>query len=67
MEDVVNVGDQVTVRVREIDKRGRINLILRDVPQGDAPVPACSSQGCCDPGASSQREAGSLGPAFFMG
>jgi polyribonucleotide nucleotidyltransferase len=40
VEDVVNVGDQVTVRVREIDNRGRINLTLRGVPQADTPVPA---------------------------
>jgi polyribonucleotide nucleotidyltransferase len=39
VEDVVNVGDQVTVRVREIDNRGRINLTLRGVPQSDAPAP----------------------------
>ena len=32
-EDVVKVGDQVTVRVREIDSRGRINLTLRGVAQ----------------------------------
>jgi polyribonucleotide nucleotidyltransferase len=39
VEDVVNVGDQVTVRVREIDKRGRINLSLRGVDlQDSAPV-----------------------------
>ncbi|MFM7287465.1 MAG: polyribonucleotide nucleotidyltransferase [Cyanobium sp.] len=38
VEDVVNVGDQVTVRVREIDNRGRINLTLRGVPQGDPPA-----------------------------
>ena len=39
VEDVVNVGDQVTVRVREIDNRGRINLTLRGVPQEEpAPV-----------------------------
>ena len=37
VEDVVKVGDEVTVRVREIDSRGRINLTLRSVPQsGDA-------------------------------
>jgi len=36
---VVNVGDQVTVRVREIDNRGRINLTLRGVPQSEAPAP----------------------------
>jgi polyribonucleotide nucleotidyltransferase len=40
VEDVVNVGDQVTVRVREIDNRGRINLSLRGVPQdGSDPEP----------------------------
>ncbi len=33
VEDVVKVGDTVTVRVREIDNRGRINLTLRGVPQ----------------------------------
>ena len=33
VEDVVKVGDEVTVRVREIDNRGRINLTLRGVPQ----------------------------------
>lgn len=38
VEDVVNVGDQVTVRVREIDNRGRINLTLRGVPQQE-PAP----------------------------
>jgi polyribonucleotide nucleotidyltransferase len=38
VEDVVNVGDQVTVRVREIDNRGRINLTLRGVPQQE-PTP----------------------------
>ena len=38
VEDVVKVGDQVTVRVREIDNRGRINLTLRGVPQADEPA-----------------------------
>ena len=38
VDDVVKVGDQVTVRVREIDNRGRINLSLRGVPQGAVPV-----------------------------
>ena len=41
VEDVVKVGDEVTVRVREIDNRGRINLTLRGVPQnGEDPEPA---------------------------
>ncbi|KGG12051.1 MULTISPECIES: polyribonucleotide nucleotidyltransferase [Prochlorococcus] len=35
VEDVVKVGDEVTVRVREIDNRGRINLTLRGVSQGN--------------------------------
>ena len=29
VEDVVRQGDEVTVRVREIDSRGRINLTLQ--------------------------------------
>ena len=33
VEDVVRQGDDVTVRVREIDSRGRINLTLRGVAQ----------------------------------
>ncbi len=32
VEDVVNIGDQVTVKVIEIDKQGRINLSIKDVP-----------------------------------
>lgn len=41
VEDVVKVGDEVTVRVREIDNRGRINLTLRGVPQnGEEAEPA---------------------------
>ena len=31
VEDVVNVGDEVTVKVLEIDKMGRINLSMKDV------------------------------------
>ncbi len=30
VEDVVNIGDQVTVKVNEIDDQGRINLSMRD-------------------------------------
>ena len=51
VEDVVKVGDEVTVRVREIDNRGRINLTLRGVPQsGEStevepqPTPSCAPQ-----------------------
>jgi len=35
VEDVVRQGDEVTVRVREIDSRGRINLTLRGVGQNN--------------------------------
>ncbi|MCI8514037.1 MAG: polyribonucleotide nucleotidyltransferase [Lachnospiraceae bacterium] len=31
VEDVVNIGDEVTVKVIEIDKMGRINLSIKDV------------------------------------
>ena len=40
VDDVVHVGDQVTVRVRQMDNHGRINLSLRDVPQQEPEVPA---------------------------
>jgi len=29
VEDVVNIGDEVTVNVMEIDKMGRVNLSMR--------------------------------------
>ncbi len=31
VEDVVNIGDEVTVKVIEIDKQGRINLSRKDL------------------------------------
>ena len=31
VEDVVNIGDKVKVKVLEIDKMGRINLVLREI------------------------------------
>ena len=33
VEDVVNIGDEVTVKVIEIDKQGRINLSIKDVEE----------------------------------
>ena len=30
VEDVVNIGDVVTVKVLEIDEKGRINLTMRE-------------------------------------
>ncbi|QNM05293.1 polyribonucleotide nucleotidyltransferase [Qiania dongpingensis] len=40
VEDVVNIGDEVTVKVLEIDRMGRINLSLKDVPQEKAGEPS---------------------------
>ncbi|MBE7027383.1 MAG: S1 RNA-binding domain-containing protein, partial [Ruminococcaceae bacterium] len=31
VEDVVNIGDEITVKVVEIDKQGRINLSRKDM------------------------------------
>ncbi|MCI7391894.1 MAG: S1 RNA-binding domain-containing protein, partial [Clostridiales bacterium] len=31
VEDVLNVGDEVTVKVTEIDSQGRINLTRKDL------------------------------------
>ncbi len=36
VEDVVNVGDEITVKVVEIDKQGRINLSRRDLLEPSA-------------------------------
>ncbi|HHV30432.1 MAG TPA: polyribonucleotide nucleotidyltransferase [Clostridium sp.] len=35
VEDVVNVGDQILVKVMEIDKQGRINLSRKDAMEGE--------------------------------
>ena len=37
IEDVVNIGDEVTVKVVEVDRQGRVNLSIRAVnePDGD--------------------------------
>ena len=40
VEDVVNIGDELEVKVSEIDAQGRINLIRNDIVYtntGDAP------------------------------
>jgi polyribonucleotide nucleotidyltransferase len=33
VEDVVNIGDMVTVKVIEVDKMGRINLSIKDIEE----------------------------------
>ena len=35
VEDVVNIGDEVTVKVIEVDRMGRINLSMKDVAQNE--------------------------------
>jgi polyribonucleotide nucleotidyltransferase len=36
VEDVVNIGDEITVKVIEIDDKGRINLSKKDVTGNEA-------------------------------
>ena len=37
VEDVVNIGDELEVRVNEIDAQGRINLVRNDIAYSEAP------------------------------
>lgn len=58
VEDVVNIGDEVTVKVTEIDRLGRINLSIRDAmpkqgssqPSGRPVSPEAARQGQGKPG-----------------
>ena len=43
VEDVVKIGDEITVRVTEIDRQGRINLSRRDL-MNDEPVAASAEE-----------------------
>ncbi len=45
VEDVVNVGDEVTVVVTEIDRQGRVNLSRRQALPGAKPRPAPAPAG----------------------
>lgn len=38
VEDVVKIGDEVTVRVTEIDRQGRVNLSRRDLLKDEPPA-----------------------------
>nr|MDD6335785.1 polyribonucleotide nucleotidyltransferase [bacterium] len=44
VEDEVNVGDEVIVKVTEIDKQGRINLIRRGITEADLEAFQASQQ-----------------------
>jgi polyribonucleotide nucleotidyltransferase len=39
VEDVVKIGDEVTVKVIEIDSQGRVNLSMRELIEGQEPRP----------------------------
>lgn len=44
--DVLNIGDSVKVRVKEVDKeKGRISLSRKDCIQADSPDPLCEKAG----------------------
>jgi polyribonucleotide nucleotidyltransferase len=55
-EDVVKIGDEIKVRVAEIDGQGRINLVREDLP--DAPAPRAHS------GPSHDDAEGQVGTAY---
>ena len=66
VEDVVNVGDHVTVRVREIDNRGRINLTLRGVPQQEPALAGWSRGHRLNVRPIGAASAPNVGAGFFM-
>ncbi|MBQ6324667.1 MAG: S1 RNA-binding domain-containing protein, partial [Clostridia bacterium] len=39
VEDVVNIGDELEVRVGEIDSQGRVNLVRNDIVYDDDSMP----------------------------
>ena len=44
-EDVVKIGDELEVKVVEIDSQGRINLVRNDIDYGNAEMPRRSAPG----------------------
>ena len=40
VEDVMNIGDEIEVKVNEIDSQGRVNLIRNDITYSRAPMPS---------------------------
>ena len=45
VEDVVNIGDKVPVKVQEIDRQGRVNLVRTDLPPRPPRPPKSEGQG----------------------
>jgi len=62
VEDAVKVGDEIEVRVKEIDNLGRVNLTRRGLIPGDEAVPADGEDGAT-PG--SDAPAGAARPPRF--
>ena len=44
-EDVVKIGDELEVKVAEIDSQGRINLVRNDIEYDNAEMPRRSAPG----------------------
>jgi len=44
VEDVVNIGDEIPVKVMEIDKQGRINLSRKDALMNQASIPESNQE-----------------------
>lgn len=42
VEDVVNIGDEVYVKIVGIDEKGRVNLSIKDVTEEDKPNAICN-------------------------
>src|ERR1035437_2459463 len=59
VEDVVQVGDEITVMVTEIDRMGRINLSRKAAYTGERPAPGA---GRPDGDRGPRREGGQGGP-----
>jgi polyribonucleotide nucleotidyltransferase len=37
VEDILSEGDEVMVKVLEVDRSGKIRLSMKDIPQGSGP------------------------------
>ncbi len=65
VEDVLNIGDEVTVKVVEIDHQGRINLSRKDLlppPEGGGAAGSANEPGPAGNGAAGSEGGGRRGP-----
>ena len=61
-EDVVSIGDEIMVRVIEVDPQGRVNLSRRAVLEGPSTRPAPGAGGLAPAGRSGPPSGGRSGP-----